>query len=564
MTAPHTPDSYFQAIEAACSVEGLDARRLAAGDVGWVGVALQGARRLWHLAVMLGGDALKLPVLRVIDPGGLLAHVGYDGTLCVTDGQALSLDAERPEEVAAHAVLAGFRLLEKSAEDAVTGLQEFLNELEGYWLGMSQGRFGRAALEVDAHSRFVLGYASHKDSATSNWTFLEENAQPKRWFQLEGLKRNLSLYLHLEQCPLPPVYPRQLDAKFIAAMVECFSNEQRQLWNRFIGPSKNFPKRLAMLVSTPRLGGGNSIIGLTFGAARGEVDSRAPVVPFTVRRHTVSYMRERGGVDLDLGKKHVAVLGCGAVGAVVADNLAAAGVGKLTLVDFDAYSEDNVFRHVLDPVFIEYSKPHALKLQLESRYPGLVVIDVVETAEGWLQASDITALKLDGVVVAIGSPTVDRYVSRCLRRSGAHLPVVFTWLEALDLGGHSVLTWTDQEFCLDCLYRDDEGHQHQQSRTAFLEADQAVSRNLTGCASIFVPFGALQARRTALMATEHLLEAISDKGPTSYRAWVGKGTAARDAGLRTTNWWASVAGLPEAEASERVFGRTCKHCRVRA
>ncbi|MDE2343864.1 MAG: ThiF family adenylyltransferase [Betaproteobacteria bacterium] len=562
MTTSRTPDSYFQAIEAACSAQGLQVTRTDAITADCLGLALQGTHRQWSLELALRTSPLNLPALRVIDPGGLLAHVGYDGTICVTDRQGLSLDVARPEDVAAHTVLAGFRLLEEAAEDATSGHQEFLKEFEGYWSGiMPNMRFGRAALEADGRGRFILGYASHKNAEASNWLFLEDGAAPPRGFRLEGLKRNRALYVHLDVCPLPPLYRHTLNVEFVQAVVERMSAAQRELWEKLLGPSKNSPKRLALLISTPRPGGGNSFIGLTFGAARGELSGHEPVVPLTVRRHTVPYMRERGGASNALGGKHVAVLGCGAIGAVVADTLAAVGVGKLTLVDYDAYNEDNVFRHVLDPIFIDCPKPTALKFHLEGRYPGLEVIDVHKTAEDWLEAMDVASLGLHGVVVAIGLPTVDRHVARCLRHTGAHLPVVFTWLEALDLGGHSVLTWADQERCLDCLYRDDEGHQSQHSRTAFLEADQAVSRNLTGCTSIFVPYGALQARRTALMAAEHLLEAMLDGNSTSYRAWVGKGAAAQEEGLRTTNWWATVGELSECEATERLFGLPCKTCR---
>ena len=51
--------------------------------------------------------------------------------------------------------------------------------------------------------------------------------------------------------------------------------------------------------------------------------------------------------------KHIAVLGAGAVGCVVIDTLAATGVGKITVVDPDEYASDNVFRHVLDPAYID-------------------------------------------------------------------------------------------------------------------------------------------------------------------------------------------------------------------
>jgi hypothetical protein len=138
--------------------------------------------------------------------------------------------------------------------------------------------------------------------------------------------------------------------------------------------------------------------------------------------------------------------------------------------------------------------------------------------------------------------------------------MLFTWLEPLDLGGHSVVTWTDDPGCLDCLYRDDEGQESLQGRTAFLEPNQVVSQNLTGCSSIFVPYGALQSRRTALMAAEHLLSTLTMSGP-SYRYWVGDGRIAAEQGLRTTPWRDEARVLSFEEASQRVFGRPCKRCR---
>ncbi len=165
-------------------------------------------------------------------------------------------------------------------------------------------------------------------------------------------------------------------------------------------------------------------------------------------------------------------------------------------------------------------------------------------------------------------PSIERSFSRVLKDKRFDLPIVFTWLEALDLGGHSVLMWTKGEGCLDCAYRDDEGLPSLASRTSFLEPNQPVTRNLTGCAGAFVPFGPIQARRTGLLATEHILSAMTavtagnqDRDP-SYRFWVGEGRAAAQHGLRTTPWFqAARATLPE-DATRQVFGRACRHCRA--
>ncbi|MDD3237088.1 MAG: tRNA threonylcarbamoyladenosine dehydratase [Candidatus Gastranaerophilales bacterium] len=48
-----------------------------------------------------------------------------------------------------------------------------------------------------------------------------------------------------------------------------------------------------------------------------------------------------------LAQKHVAVFGLGGVGGYAAESLARAGVGKLSLIDFDAVSESNLNRQII-------------------------------------------------------------------------------------------------------------------------------------------------------------------------------------------------------------------------
>lgn len=551
-------DACFQVVEAQLATRGLVAVRLEDAKAGYVGVQLQGATRKWDLYVDCDESALKLPHLWLGTPRALLAHVGYGGTVCVNDGQGLSLDPDRHADIVAYTVLAGYDLLERSAADAASGMSEFFNELEGYWLGLPNSRRGRAAFEVDGQDQLITSYVN-TELKPPRWYFTERDTPPPSEFRAGKLASQRAMYVHLDELPTPPAHPDKLTSNFVETVRAKLSAAQLELWSKLVGPSKNGPKRLALLVSVPRAAGGRSLVGVDFWAHRGTIDTSAEVTPLTVRRHTPTYMRERGGASLELLGKHVAVLGCGAVGSVAADAIAAAGVGKLTLVDNDEYSEDNIFRHVLDPLWIEFPKVHGLEFEFERKYPGIQVTPVATTAQEWLKSADLATL--DGIVLAFGSPSVERSFSRYFRGRSTPLPVVFTWLEALDLGGHSVLTWNNSEGCLDCLYRDDEGQATLHPRTSFLEPDQHVSRNLTGCASVFVPFGALQARRTGLIAAEHMLGALNGDTRPSYKFWVGAGKVAAKEGLRTTNWWKSAADAPQAEASLRVFGRPCRRCR---
>lgn len=551
-------DACFLAVESQCAERGLVAIRLDDAAEGRLAVRLQGAIRPWDINIDCLEASLRLPQVSLVSPAGLLAHVSYSGVICVNDGQGLSMDPDRRADIVAYTLLAAYDLLEKSAADAVSGRAEFFNELEGYWIGMPGIQLGRAAFDVDGKDRLISAYLDARGTP-HKWYFADQSQLLPPELYGEHLATKRALYLHLDDFPLPPENPGKVDAGFIEAIRTKLSAAQQQLWTQLFGPSKGGVKRIALLVSVPRAAGGRSLVGIVFTANRGLVDPRSEITALVMRRHTPAYMRERGGASLELLGKHIAVLGCGAVGAVVADNLAAAGVGKLTLVDFDDFSEDNVFRHVLAPLWIDTSKVFALKCAFEHRYPGIQVKEFRQGAHTWLMSAKLG--EFDGVVVAIGSPSVERAIARIIHKSAAHLPVVYTWLEALDLGGHSVLTWCGHEGCLDCLYRDDEGQPALAPRTSFLQPDQRVSRNLTGCGSTFVPYGALQARKTGLMAAEHILGALRGDPKASYRFWVGDGVVAHREGLRTTNWWANANQTSQDAASRLMFGRPCKRCR---
>jgi hypothetical protein len=562
---PTKVDAAFDAVNIACGLRGIEVVRQESPAANCLGVELTGATRKWPVYVDCDEELLRLPRAWTQPPIAPLAHVSYSGVVCIDDGQGLSLDPGRPAEIVAHTVLKAYDLLERSAADATNGYTEFFNELEGYWLHLPDSLRSRAYFEVDGNSRMLKGFVK-SNLQKPKWYFVERGAEVPWEVQDKKLAGQRALYAHVDALGLPPVRPDKLTTAFIEEVHQRLSPEQLKLWDELVGPSKNSPKRLALLVSVPRQAGGYSLVGVAFGAHRGVVDKKVPVTPLTMRRHTSNYMRERGGASLDLLGKHVAVLGAGAIGCVVVDTLAAAGVGKLTVVDNDEYSEDNVFRHLLQPLYIDMDKPLGLKLALERRYPGVDIVPVCTTAQQWLKTADLS--EYDGIVLAFGAPSIERSFSRVLKNKPYDLPIVFTWLEALDLGGHSVLMWTKGEGCLDCAYRDDEGRPSQVSRTSFLEPNQPVTRNLTGCAGAFVPFGPIQARRTGLLAAEHILSAMTAVAAgvvardPSYRFWVGEGSAAAQLGLHTTLWYQSARTTLSDDATRRVFGRACRHCRT--
>lgn len=70
-------------------------------------------------------------------------------------------------------------------------------------------------------------------------------------------------------------------------------------------------------------------------------------------------MRARTGTDSALSSKRVLLIGAGAVGSVIADQLARAGVGALTVIDHDVLEPGNLVRHASNLAFVGAHKSDA-------------------------------------------------------------------------------------------------------------------------------------------------------------------------------------------------------------
>jgi len=518
--------------------------------------------RCWVIEVECSLRAQRLPGVWLIEPEKvLLAHVSYDGVVCIDDGQGLSFDPARRDDIVAQVTLDAFHLLERSYADSQADYTEFFNELEGYWTHLPASMLGWADVEIAGPCRLLTGYNAKHEAAPADWFFTEQSAKkmPPE-FRLKGLPDVLGIYVPLERGILPPHRDTQLSTHFVQQALAMLDDEGKRAWERLVKNRTTKVSRLSfMLISVPRAAGGYSLIGLTFHVKAGAVDTSKCPTPIRMERHTSEFMRERGGADLGLASKRIAILGCGSVGSEVADALASSGVGNLVLVDSDDLGVENVFRHLLGRDMLGEEKVTGVQKELLRKYPGAAVAVRNQVAQPWLRNGG--PQQVDGIVIAIGVPTVEREFMRYLRGSGATIPVVLTWLEPLDLGGHAVGLSTTGKGCLDCLYRDDEGVASLYPCISFLASGQVVTKNLTGCASTFVPYGAIQSRRTALLAAELMLDLLRGENAPQYRYWQGKGKLAAAEGLRNSPWFTTAQTADQNAVSKHLFANPCAMCR---
>ena len=141
--------------------------------------------------------------------------------------------------------------------------------------------------------------------------------------------------------------------------------------------------------------------------------------PLKKRGITMRFSREAmllGGDAVELlAKKHVAVFGLGGVGGAAAEALARAGVGTLTLVDEDVYSESNINRQAgAATSTVGQSKAEVEAARARDINPDIRAIPVMrkysaETRDSFafdefdyiLDAIDLVSCKLDLIQTAL-------------------------------------------------------------------------------------------------------------------------------------------------------------------
>lgn len=102
-----------------------------------------------------------------------------------------------------------------------------------------------------------------------------------------------------------------------------------------------------------------------------------------------------------LAKKHVAVFGLGGVGGICAEMFARAGVGELTLVDFDKVSKSNINRQIIAlNSTVGMDKTALFEIRLKDINPDIKINVINDFYTETLNAS-LLNFKIDYVVDAI-------------------------------------------------------------------------------------------------------------------------------------------------------------------
>jgi molybdopterin/thiamine biosynthesis adenylyltransferase len=475
---------------------------------------------------------------------GFAPHIEKDGFICFTRNETLVLDEDYPGAIVLDCLKKVIKLLEKTLLGDIK--DEFLEEFEVYW---SRGSAVTAHSVIQEDNDSVRELDLYWLSLEENYCFfINENAfDPtgyiKKLFNLELIKskRKRCLFIPLEPSSffIPPKSNEVWDLDTLSKNIfENISKEKKEMLLRYL---RRTPKSNAtmdfIIISVPIGNGKKSLIGLVLSFPNGMIrNSKARVelhplirrpseiklYHFDIERHSKSFLLTRTGGDKELSEKHGVVIGTGSIGSVAAMGLAKLGFGVLTLIDKDLLEIGNIYRHELGVNRIyaendkskkyEQTKVHALKDEIEDKYPFTHVIPIFDDIRKVIEKNIIDWSQVDIVIVCLGSPNIEMVINREMHMGESSPPVLYAWVEPLGIGGHVLVTLDNQKAgCYQCLFRRFTNGEPIRNSSAFASPGQSFSKTLNGCGSYFTPYNFLDSEETALLLLRSVSNVLQQK-----------------------------------------------------
>lgn len=141
-------------------------------------------------------------------------------------------------------------------------------------------------------------------------------------------------------------------------------------------------------------------------------------------RPEVTTRRDRGSALEEVCGRAVLILGCGAIGGHVAENLTRAGVGRLVLVDTATVSPGVLVRQPYDDADIDRPKAEVLAERLRRIRPDLGIDVRITDALDLLRLQEVIFQGVDLIINATANPAVAAYIEYRRSRITAMAPLL--------------------------------------------------------------------------------------------------------------------------------------------
>lgn len=482
------------------------------------------------------------------DALGFIPHVEYRngqegnaGKVCYFEQEGLVINRRNPYVVLKSALEEALNVLRDGAEGDNAG--SFAREFENYWRRLEDRETIRSIVGEHGDVRQIT-WAQHNENPSY---LAESESQIEDYFSGRSISGEFTirhaLFVPLKvDTRISPPHPDEpfWTAEDLRSIVwENVSEAQEEKLESLMEQSSGHQG--VLLIGLPKPDGSRALIGIRFdqdsyGHPLLEADDTRSLRPLHIDRRDKDFIVPRGGGRVSFSNRKILLAGCGAVGGYLALELARSGIQDLVLVDPQRQRPENTFRHVLGRTSWGKNKAEALASKTNSSLPYMSAEAVPTRLKDAINEDAVDLSQFDVVILATGDPTFELEMNEHLRSSPGGPRAVHTWVEPYGIGGHSLLTGNvPNGACFECLYQTVAGHSLH-NRASFAAPGQSFGKKETGCSSLYTPYGATDAARTANLALRLTVDALRGREEGNpLRSWKGNSDDFLEAGFELSH-----------------------------
>ncbi|MTW10181.1 hypothetical protein GM658_06155 [Pseudoduganella eburnea] len=317
---------------------------------------------------------------------------------------------------------------------------------------------------------------------------------------------------------VPETWPRNVDALLSVLRARLKPPEYRRFFEQRLRQRRSREHRVALFRNHDGgfaflLPGGPPVIHQELGRHRARRPP-AKIQPLLVERIDPEWTVGRDQISQvsTRQRKHVVVLGAGALGSPVVEQLAKAGIGQITLADPDTMETANLGRHLLGIQHVGFAKAEAVADHLKRKYPSCIVKPYYGRAEQWLKSN--TLKDVEAVLDLTGEPEVRWHLNEARRKHPCKL--VVGWMEPFVAAAHVCILRPDTLW-----FSEEASTEDRLNRLEAVDWPADVVRQVPGCSSRFQAYTSANAAYAVALVSENALRAIDDEVDNSkVLSWV--------------------------------------------
>lgn len=473
-----------------------------------------------------------------------LPHLTKDGVLCVFDEVIATPNPNNPEGILNETIKKTEQLLNDGLKN--DNVKDLEDEFISYWYEESEHGF-LSMVEPESEIKRVFLIYSEFNKWSYKGIFCDEKDQGIKWLENVGLtveETNItqSLYVPLKNFPSYPYPKKNKDIYKLLKQNKVSTNHYFNFMDKNPRPSKilfsvkekdhyawavweHLPP---FAIDTSVYKGRKKIRKELKGFRKGRNNSLLELVRdfpnVKVNKHSAEDIRNerllfRGG-DAQKVKEgaSAAVIGCGAIGSHLIQNLVDVNFEKFLLIDPEILTFENVRRHLCGINDVGEYKTKAIKNGLLNKYPFLNIDTSQLNVLKLLALYPNTLNNYDYIFVAVSDfPTENRLRKMQLNKI-IDKPVIFLWVEPFVAGGHAIFFKPDSKIEYEELFNEQGEYKH-----SILRNGNKYAKRELGCNTTFIPYSAVNLKSFLAQFTINFYERsiLKEEIEETIFVWLG-------------------------------------------